>query len=1317
LSPELSRNISRTFSKLGIIPIGPIKTFSHTILASELKVGETVSYYSYANDTAGNEAKTEIKSFTVQTVEVVSKKIETSIIKEEQEEAEIDKPVKWKKEMIVTNPSSEEVKGYNVTGLPKDAKNIIVKDETGKILYKDKNSWETDITGKENISYFVEYETKAPYKEENIIQPFLVGKKYLKRIAVKSDFTEHYRNVKAYTDIPEELSKNNYIIKLYRVIDDSKTDVTNSPQYNVKFVDSDNNNINDRIEWNVPMLSSEQFEVEASITIINVQSYPTVFGNWTIRFNTTGTSDLKITPINNTNFDVDIQFLELRCGNNKVNPIYDGKSVFYPNWSCLEEGMIINQVLKPGKHTLEFRFGDDVEYAYNLAILEKAMVAYISNTGVNGLNSPKVKVWNNETGWGNEIELDSAGSPVRFVKLAFSPKSSKRIIVTQSDDGYLDAYVSIDGTTWTFSSNISYAGAATQRRFDVRFETATGDALVVYGVVDADVTHDLAYKVLPTSSTSFSGISEQYIDDTSFNGGNNLQYTWVALDRDPASSSEELIIVGFDSSGSDINALVWDGNTWGNRIELTATATFTGGGEALAVKYASDGSKGMVLAADGNSGNVVGRYWNGASWTTANPGDVDSTDGLDVKWITLKTDPATDDLQAVFVDSGSDLHTAYWNGSSWSVTSNIDTSVDRNDARPADFAWNPSGSTGILIWDYTGSSTMLRYRTCSPQCTGTTQTNSTYTGVGYWMQAVTNPRNEDNTKILIGRLNDNFDIGSINRSSTSFSNYGDSVVTADTAVTTYESFDITFLLVEPVYGWLNVTIDNPNPSTYTDSNPLELSQYDIFVVNATVECKDGLCGTVSGSVRYNNSLGEPNILISTTEGDTPFYIVGESYQTRDDDYVYKNWNFSVANEIKGNPTGIAYNGTYFWVLNRTNKATIFRYKADGTYDGWSKDISAQDTYMEGIDVNDTHIFVVGSNNDNVYIYDMAGNFITSFSVASQTTNPISIVTNNTYIWVLSSVAGNRYVYRYWTNGTKDIRSGADWNYDFSGSVIPDGLEFNGTHFFISDSVGTGGHVWGYNLTGNYVYWNFSTVEDSPFGLAYYESEKNFYTVDYNDKYVRRYEKNTIKTGKNPISCGVLNQGDICRLNWTVNATGTPGDYKIDVNFSSSYYPNVNNNDTLNAYIRIGSRLSFDIQLPGEPWIPSSKTKPGTLTTPIEFNASGSTDLKVQPCVVGYSCASGYKQDTSTPIFTFKNTGNIAERWNISLSQSLSSYGITVYGNTSSNPTLQEINTSGWIASNNIPVGSSVKAWLWADFVNSPAGTIPNIYINHTSLQA
>jgi len=71
----------------------------------------------------------------------------------------------------------------------------------------------------------------------------------------------------------------------------------------------------------------------ADITIIDVQSYPTVDGNWTVRFNTTGTANLTIKAVEGTQFGRDIEFLELRCGNRILTTELTDGVVFAENYS------------------------------------------------------------------------------------------------------------------------------------------------------------------------------------------------------------------------------------------------------------------------------------------------------------------------------------------------------------------------------------------------------------------------------------------------------------------------------------------------------------------------------------------------------------------------------------------------------------------------------------------------------------------------------------------------------------------------------------------------------------------------------------------------------------------------------------------------------------------------------------------------------------------------------------------------------------------------------------------------------------------------
>ncbi|MGC8898918.1 MAG: right-handed parallel beta-helix repeat-containing protein [Candidatus Micrarchaeia archaeon] len=435
---------------------------------------------------------------------------------------------------------------------------------------------------------------------------------------------------------------------------------------------------------------------------------------------------------------------------------------------------------------------------------EDGIIAYRSNTGLNGLNSPKVRFWNGTFGngnWSSEIELQSAGSPIRYAIAKWSPLSNKKIIITQSDDGYLDAYVCefecSNPSNWTYTSNIGQVGATaptnSSRRFDVDFETVSGDAIVVYSVLDASPNRDLAYKVLPANTLNFSGITEQYINDTGH--ATDIQYTWVRLDRNPL-QKDEMILVGFDSNNSYINAWVWNGNAWGNQVNIADTATVTGGYEALAVKYSADGTKGMVIGGNGTIGEVNTRYWNGTAWSAITTFDVDPDprDLFGVWWANLKADPATDDLQAVFIDSGSDLHTAYWNGSNWTVTSNIDTAVDNATTRCADFDWDVKGTQGYLVWDTDDAGTTLYYRLCSPQCTGTNQTVSTYAGAGRWITLYRQPDVSKTPRNIGVRLNAVPNTGSfvINSSTPTFYNYGDSAITASPTVSTYESYGVAF---------------------------------------------------------------------------------------------------------------------------------------------------------------------------------------------------------------------------------------------------------------------------------------------------------------------------------------------------------------------------------------------------------------------------------------------------------------------------------------------------------------------------------------------
>jgi hypothetical protein len=86
--------------------------------------------------------------------------------------------------------------------------------------------------------------------------------------------------------------------------------------------------------------------LDSSITILNPQSYPSIGENGTVMFNTTGQANLTITPVNSTYFDVDIQFLGLRCGDGVVNAQNDATSWYNASWNYLRKGKLYIQEIQ-----------------------------------------------------------------------------------------------------------------------------------------------------------------------------------------------------------------------------------------------------------------------------------------------------------------------------------------------------------------------------------------------------------------------------------------------------------------------------------------------------------------------------------------------------------------------------------------------------------------------------------------------------------------------------------------------------------------------------------------------------------------------------------------------------------------------------------------------------------------------------------------------------------------------------------------------------------------------------------------------------------
>jgi hypothetical protein len=421
-----------------------------------------------------------------------------------------------------------------------------------------------------------------------------------------------------------------------------------------------------------------------------------------------------------------------------------------------------------------------------------ALIAYRSNTGTNTLSSPKNKIWTGDSAsWSGEIEMPTAGSPVRWVRSEYCPAQSRSyeaIVMTISDDKYYDLYV-WNGTWWLTFNNIGYfQGSTFYRGFDVAYEHASGRALIVYSRGTSTDGQEIGYRIWDGST-----LSDEYLLGLPYTTG--IVY-WIALascpGTRPGTADDNEIAMIYIDSNVDVHGYVWNGSAWdgmGQTAVWDATAAIATE-ECIAVAYEQQSGRAMFIWGDTTATYNYYRIWDGSTLSGPTLLDIPAQGGL-TNWVVLKADPNSNGLLFGAVDAGSDLNTAYWSGSAWTVHTEHDAAVDTHAARCFDFAWNPTGSTGLLVWGTTANS--ISRKTFTPPNTWGAATTATAAGTHPWVQLRTNPRYVTGDKYILGAvLNSNFDIGSITWDGATFT-ITEGAITADTTVSTYECFEIAFM--------------------------------------------------------------------------------------------------------------------------------------------------------------------------------------------------------------------------------------------------------------------------------------------------------------------------------------------------------------------------------------------------------------------------------------------------------------------------------------------------------------------------------------------
>lgn len=316
------------------------------------------------------------------------------------------------------------------------------------------------------------------------------------------------------------------------------------------------------------------------------------------------------------------------------------------------------------------------------------------------------------------------GTSGNFV-IRTSPTKKEAIAGISSSNGNLYVYC-YNGVTWTLDWTVGVGGSATTRRFDMAYETNSGDAVVLYSTNTA-TTNELAFRTKSGASTCGSA---NWAAATNFNPARTSGViSWVKLAPNPISSSNLIGALWVDWD-KDLSGAVWNGTAYANemttvgdtKVEAINTGATFPDVEAFDLAYES--SSGDLMTVWGTSsgtdaingvryrvcpGNLATCTWGSV---TTPPTFADDATNID-----LSADPNSDYMVFASIgNAGADLQLGFWTGVGWTNTANADITsqaplagtklvatgwLNNGITKRSIVVFNDAGNTGISY--YTGN--------------------------------------------------------------------------------------------------------------------------------------------------------------------------------------------------------------------------------------------------------------------------------------------------------------------------------------------------------------------------------------------------------------------------------------------------------------------------------------------------------------------------------------------------------------------------------------------------------------------------------------
>lgn len=246
--------------------------------------------------------------------------------------------------------------------------------------------------------------------------------------------------------------------------------------------------------------------------------------------------------------------------------------------------------------------------------------------------------------------------------------------------------------SWSFSlnrnNNLNFINYLTNWK---KALPIVGDGgMIVYADLSGATDDKIFYRLFDGTSWSY----ERQVPDFNVPGDRDTRVVELYAS---ATRDEKILVTKHFEDGTDpdqyLFAQVWDGDSWGNVVQLASWA-----GATLPQLRDFDGdyldNGDFLLAYEDDSNTVKYRTWNGASWSSQSDGpDI----GGNPDYLVLKARPNTDEAMLAVRDNGNDTNTARYADSSWSIATEHASNSTGTDYENLDLVWSSNSSDTLAL--------------------------------------------------------------------------------------------------------------------------------------------------------------------------------------------------------------------------------------------------------------------------------------------------------------------------------------------------------------------------------------------------------------------------------------------------------------------------------------------------------------------------------------------------------------------------------------------------------------------------------------------